>query len=115
MARKAIVSRTVESTQVTVLGMDVVSAEPQTKTYILPGTFRKSVIDKEAGENGKPHRKKVFDKVKLLKAVQTSYDTEEFRNIEITDIEPVTKLYGMWEEDFLQHAMELDPMTRKPN
>ena len=109
MARRAIVSRTVVGTQVTVLGLDTVSAEPQNKTYTLSGSYFTEKKDAE----GKVIER-VIDEKKALKAVQKAYDTDTFKNIKVVDAQPVNKLYGMWEEDFITNAFELDPETRKP-
>lgn len=94
MARRPIITRTVEGTQVDVLGLNIKTAEPENKTYVLSGKYA--------------------DDKKLLKAVQSGYDTDEFKNIAIVGKKPVSKLYGMWEENFIASAFELDPQTRKP-
>ena len=110
MARRAIVTRTVSGTHVTVLGINVETAEPENRTYVLSGLYK--VVD-EKDENGtaiKTH----FDEKKALKDVKKAYDTDEFKNVKIVDHQQVDKLYGMWEEDFIANAMELDPKTRKP-
>lgn len=107
MARRAIVSRTVVGTEVSVLGLNIETAEPENKTYVLSGSFTKTEGEGDA-------KKTVLDEKKLLKAVQKSYDTDTFKNIKIVDTKPVNTLYGMWEEDFIAHAFQLDPVTRKP-
>lgn len=94
MARRAIVTRRIVGTEVSVLALDTVTAEPQTATYILPGSFS--------------------DKKKVLKAVQKVYDTDDFKIVTVVDSHPIRKLYGMWEEDFISQAFELDPISRKP-
>lgn len=109
MARRAIVTRTVMGTQVTVLGLNTETAEPENRTYILSGAYRKETKDSD----GKVI-KSVIDEKKLLKDVKKAYDTDNFQNVEIVDTQSVNKLYGMWEEDFIAHSMELDPVTRKP-
>lgn len=109
MARRAIVTRTVMGTQVTVLGLNTETSEPENRTYILSGTYRKETKDSD----GKVINS-VVDEKKLLKDVKKAYDTDIFQNVKIVDIQSVNKLYGMWEEDFITNAMELDPETRKP-
>lgn len=104
MARRAIVTRTVSGTQVTVLGLNVETAEPENRTYVLSGTYTKVAEDKTES----------FDEKKALKDVKKAYDTEDFKNVKIVDHQQVDKLYGMWEEDFIANAMVLDPQTRKP-
>lgn len=100
MARRAIVSREVNGINVTVLALDTETAEPQNKTYVLNGTF--------ADKAGK------VDEKKVLRTIQKANDTDTFKNIKVVSIEPVHKLYGMWQEDFMALAFELDPATRKP-
>lgn len=94
MARKAIVTRTIIGTEVTVLGLDCVLAEPVNKTVIISGKYD--------------------DDKKLLKAVKKAVETEDYKVAKIVATAPCNKLIGMWEEDFIANAMELDPTTRKP-
>lgn len=93
MARRAIVTRTVVGTEVTTMCVDTVSAEVSNKTYVLSGTFA--------------------DDAKLLKAVQKAYDNDTTKNVAIVSKKDSNKIYGMWEEDFIANAMELDE-NRKP-
>lgn len=93
MARKAIVTRTVIGTEVTTMAVDTIHGEVVNKTYTLSGKFK--------------------DGATLLKAVQKAYDTEEIKHVQVVSEKPVNKIYGMWEEDFIQNAMELDE-NRKP-
>lgn len=92
--RRAMVTRTIESTEVTVMALDVIHGEPLTRTYNIAGTYK--------------------DEAKLLKAVQSAYDTDEVKNVHVVDSKVVGKLYGMYENDFLKVAIELDSETRKP-
>lgn len=92
--RKAMVTRTIESTRVNALCLDIQTAEPMNKEFNLSGTFK--------------------DESKLLKAVQKAFDTDELMVVHIVDSEVVNTLYGMDENEFLAHATELDPKTRKP-
>lgn len=94
MARKRMVTRTIESTKVTTLALDVTTSEPCNKTYNLSGVY-----DSEA---------------KLLKAVQKAYDTDILKNVHVVSTEKVETIYGMDENQFLALAVELDPVTRKP-
>lgn len=88
------VTRTIESTRVNALCLDIQTAEPMNKEFNLSGTYK--------------------DESKLLKAVQKAFDTDELKVVHIVDSEVINTLYGMYENDFLAHAMELDPKTRKP-
>ena len=94
MARKRMVTRTIESTKVTTLALDVTTSEPCNRTYNLSGVY-----DNEA---------------KLLKAVQKAYDTDTLKNVHVVSNEKVETIYGMDENQFLALAVELDPVTRKP-
>lgn len=100
MARKQIVSRTVVGVEVSALALNCISAEVSTETYILSGQYK----DKD----GK------YDEKKILKALKKSYETDDLKIAKIVDTQDCNKLYGMWEEDFIAHAMLLDPTTRKP-
>lgn len=93
MARKGYVTRSVTATEVTVLAMDVVKAEPVTLTYTVPG---------------KPTNEK-----KLLNTLRETYDTEEVKIVQITSTKSVVGLYGVPLDTFMQIALPLDPDTRK--
>lgn len=93
MARKPMVTRTINTTKVNVLCMDTVAAEPMNKEVILPRTYS--------------------DKNKLFKAVQSVVDTEDFKAVKIVDVTNVETLYGMDEQKFIENAIVLDPTTRK--
>ena len=94
MARKEIVTRTIIGAEVTVLALNTTTCEPFNVTYVINGNES--------------------DEKKLLKTVKKLYDTEEVSNVKVVSITSVNKLYGMWQEDFIANAMELDPNTRKP-
>lgn len=94
MARKPMITRTIESTQVTAICLDTVTVEPSNKTFNITGTYK--------------------DDKKLLKALQTAYDTEDFKVVKIVDKQVVETLYGMDANFFLDHAVRLDPQSRKP-
>lgn len=93
MARKAIVTRTITGTQVSVMALDTESGSVSTLTYVLSGNIE--------------------DTAKALKAVQKMYDTETLKHAKVLELSPLNKLMGMWEEDFIANAFELDPKTRK--
>lgn len=94
MARKRMVTRTIESTKVTVMALEVETAEVCNKTYNLSGIY-----DNDA---------------KLLKAVQKVYDSDTIKNVHVVASERIETIYGMDENDFLAQAVVLDPTTRKP-
>lgn len=109
MARRAIVTRTIAGTEVHVLGLNTESGQPETQVYVLAGTYKKEIKD----ESGKVISSSV-DESKMLKDIKKLYDTDTFVNVKIQSYSTTEKMYGMYEEDFIAHAMMLDPQTRKP-
>lgn len=91
--RKPMVTRTVESTEVKVMVLDVNTAKAVEKSYNIFGTYK--------------------DEAKLLKAVQNAYDTDELKIVHIVESKVVQDMYGMDMNYFLEHATKLDPKTRK--
>lgn len=109
MARKAIVTRTITGTEAHVLGLNTETGQPEMKAYILSGTYKKETKD----DSGKVVSS-TTDEVKMLKDIKKLYDTDTFVNVKIQSYSSIEKMYGMYEEDFIAHAMILDPETRKP-
>lgn len=93
MARKPMVTRTIVTTKVNVLCLDIQSAEPFNKEVTLPRTYK--------------------DEKKLLKKVEEVVNTENVKAVHIVDKTEVETLYGMTEQDFIDNATILDPATRK--
>lgn len=93
MARKPMVTRTIVTTKVNVLCLDINSAEPFNKVVTLPRTYK--------------------DEKKLLKKVEEVVNTDEVKAVHIVDKEELETLYGMTEQDFITNATILDPTTRK--
>lgn len=93
MARKPMVTRTIVTTKVNVLCLDIQSAEPFNKEVIIPRTYK--------------------DEKKLLKKVEEVVNTEDIKAVHIVDKSEVETLYGMEEQDFIINAEILDPETRK--
>lgn len=75
--RKPSVTRKISTLNITVLGMDVVSCEPMTKTY--------PVYESEVPK----------DEAKLFNYIRKMYETENFKISAITDKDMVTKTYSM--------------------
>lgn len=109
MARRAIVTRTITGTEVHVLGLNTESGQPELKAYILSGTY-----NKEQKDNDGKVVSTTTDEAKMLKDIKKLYDTDTFVNVKVQDYKVIEKMYGMYEEDFISHAMMLDPNTRKP-
>ena len=93
MARKPMVTRTITTTKVEVMCLNIITAEPFNKEVILPRTYK--------------------DDKKLLKLVQEEFDTEDEKVVSIVHKEEVETLYGMSEQEFIENAKVLDPETRK--
>ena len=93
MARKPMVTRTIVTTKVNVLCLDVQSAEPFNKVVTLPRTYK--------------------DEKKLLKTVEEVINTDTVKAVHVVDKTEVETLYGMEEQDFINKAKILDPATRK--
>jgi hypothetical protein len=95
------VTRTITTTEVTILGMDIEKAEPMNKTFTVPRTFK--------------------DEAKLLKAVKAVGETDTFKVVSIVDTKVNETLYGMSEQEFIEHAHVLPPRAvaqadeKKPN
>ena len=90
---KNMVTRTIVGTEVTLLALDTVSAEPQNVTYTLSGKFK--------------------DSKALLKVVQRKFDTDTLKHVSVVSTSAVNQLYGMDESDFIAHAVKLDD-NRQP-
>lgn len=93
MARKPMVTRTIVTTKVNVLCLDINSAEPFNKVVTLPRTYK--------------------DEKKLLKKVEEVVNTNDVKAVHVVNKEEVETLYGMTEQDFITNATILDPTTRK--
>ena len=94
MARKPMVTRTITTTQVNVLCLDVVAGEPFNQQVTLPRTYKE-------------------DK-KLMKAIEEVVNTESIKAVHVVAKEEVEILYGMSEQDFINNAVVLDNETRRP-
>ena len=93
MARKPMVTRTIITTKVNVLCLDVTKAEPFNKVVMLPRTYK--------------------DDKALMKKVQEVVDTDDVKAVHVVDKEELETLYGMDEQTFIEQAKVLDPETRK--
>lgn len=85
-------TRTIESTVVKVLGMDVVEQEPAYMTITLPNTYK--------------------DDAKLMKAL-AKHNTDTFKIVTVLEKEVKKELRGITDELFLKYSVVLDE-NRKP-
>lgn len=87
--RKPSVTRTISILGITVLGMDIVSCEPMTKTY--------PIYASEAPK----------DEAKLFNYIRKMYETDTFKISAITDKKAVTKTYSMPISKYIEEAEEV--------
>lgn len=87
--RKPLVTRTISTLNITVLGMDIVSCEPMTKTY--------PVYESDAPK----------DEAKLFDYIRKMYETDNFKISAITDKTAVTKTYAMSLSKYIAEAEEV--------
>lgn len=87
--RKPSVTRTISSLNITVIGMDITSCEPITKTY--------PVYESEAPK----------DEAKLFNYIRKMYETDTFKISAITDKTAVTKTYTMPLSKYIEEAEEV--------
>lgn len=87
MARMPQVTRTIQSTKVVALCINLVTAEPYNEEFILARTYK--------------------DKKMILKKLSKMYDNEEHKVVDVVSYEVVQKRYGMTEEEFVHVAKEL--------
>ena len=95
MARKPMITRTIITTKVNVLCIDIQSAEPFNKVVTLPRTYK--------------------DDKKLLKKVEEVVNTDDVKAVHIVDKGEIETLYGMTEQEFIEHAKVLPSRTTTEN
>ena len=88
------VTRTITTTQVNVLCLDIVAGEPFNQQVTLPRTYK--------------------DDKKLMKAIEEVVNTENVKAVHVVAKEEVETLYGMSEQHFINNAVVLDNETRRP-
>lgn len=93
MARQAMVTRTITTTEVTVMAVNTVSGETFTVNHTLPRTYK--------------------DDNAVLKKVQSLADTDTVKHVRVIAIKVNETLYGMSEEEFIAYARVLPPRNTK--
>lgn len=91
--RKPMVTRTIQTTEATVLCIDITNSEPFNQTITLPRTYK--------------------DEKALMKKVASVIDDENVKAVHVVATKVNEVLYGMTEDDFVKMALVLPP--RKPN
>ena len=89
MGRIAMVTRTINFTQVTALTVDVVAQATATQVFTLSGTFA--------------------DNDKLIKALKKEYESDTVKIVSVIDADVQERLYGMTEQEFMSLAKVLPP------
>ena len=94
MARVPMVTRTITTTKANVMCVDVEVGEPFNKEVTVPRTYK--------------------DNDSLLKTVKPLIETETVKAVHIVAKTEIETLYGMTEQDFIEHASVLPERTTKP-
>lgn len=89
MARIPMVTRTITTTKAIVMCLDIESGEPCNKSVVVPRTYK--------------------DDETLLKKVKEVLETETLKPVHIVDKEEIETLYGMTEQNFIEHSKVLPP------
>lgn len=89
MARSPQVTRTIQTTEVNVLCLDINKGEPFNQKVVLPRTYK--------------------DEKHMLKAVEKMMNTDTVKAVHIVDSTVKETLYGMSEQDFITFAKVLPP------
>ena len=89
MGRIAMVTRTINFTEVTALTVDVIAQTTGTQVFTLSGTFTENE--------------------KLMKSLKKEYETDTIKIVSIISTEVNEKLYGMTEQEFMSVAQVLPP------
>lgn len=91
MARVPMVTRTITTTKVNVMCLDIETGEPCNMITVVPRTYK----DDEA----------------LLKKVKEVLETETLKPVHVVSKEEIETLYGMSEQEFIEHAKVMPPRT----
>ncbi len=89
MARVPMVTRTIVTTKVNVMCLDVQKGEPFNESVTVPRTYKDDEV--------------------LLKKIRPLLETETVKAVHIVDKEEIETLYGMTEQEFIQNAKVLPP------
>lgn len=93
MARTPMVTRTIQTTKVNALCLDIVEQKPFEREYILSGTYK--------------------DNKHLMKALETVANDDTHKVVHVKSTEIVETLYGMTEQEFISYAKVLPPRSVK--
>lgn len=89
MARVPQVTRTIQATKVKVMCLDIEKCEPFTQEVTLPRTYK--------------------DEKTILKLAEKVLGTDTVKVVHVVEFTVESVLYGMTEQEFIQHATVLPP------
>lgn len=89
MPRRAMVTRTIETTKVLALCVDLTTETPYKAEFILSGTFE--------------------EEKNIMKALKKVADDDVHKVVSVISTEVLETLYGMDEQDFIANAKVLPP------
>ena len=92
MARTPMITRTITTTKVTLMCLDVQAGEPMTETVTIPRAYK---TDEE-----------------ILKKVKPIIETDTLKAVHVVDKEVIETLYGMDEQKFIENAVILPPREK---
>lgn len=78
------VTRTIKTSEVTVLCLNTVTAEPHNETFVVPCNLK--------------------TEAEMLKFIKKRYDTDTDKCVAVTNVNVVEEYYGMEETEFIKHA-----------
>lgn len=93
MAKIPMITRTIQTTEVNVLCLNIQEGEPFNKTVTLPRTYK--------------------DEAAMLKAAAAIIDSDTEKAVHVVHAEVKETLYGMKETDFISMAEVLPPRAGK--
>lgn len=95
MARVPMVTRTITATKAIVMCLNIEQGEPYNVSVTVPRTYK--------------------DEESLLKKIKPMVETDTVKAVHIVSTEQVETLYGMTEQDFMEHAKVLPPRNASPD
>ena len=93
MTRLPMVTRTITTTKVNVLCLDIEHAEPCNKVVTIPRTYK--------------------DEKTILKKVKPLLETESLKVVHVVGTETEETLYGMTEQEFVELARQIEQEKQK--
>lgn len=92
MSKEKMITRSFKVTKATVMVVDIASCEVETRVALLSGWFT--------------------DYDKLLNECKKQLESQQLKVVSVTYKEEFEKLYGMPENEFIAHAVELAPRNK---